>query len=285
MTNGSALHNLGAAMERRTISRELFIEGTGLHKGSAITLVLRPNADGIVFVKDGRRIPATPDNVINTRLNTTLGDETVAISTIEHLMSAFSGLSITDCDVFVTGDEMPAMDGSALPFFLLLKEAGTQDLGTECRPVRLDEPMRLEEGDAWIEATPGGFSLAYEIDFTDPAIGRQRFVYTGEDYESQIAPARTFGRMKDVEMMRSAGLALGGGLHNAVVVDHDRIVNPEGLRFKDEFVRHKVLDLLGDLWTLGAPLQAAIRASRANHTLHIRLAKALYQVAAKRDQG
>lgn len=272
-------------MERRTISRELFIEGTGLHKGSAITLALRPNSDGIVFVKDGRRIPATPDNIINTRLNTTLGDETVAISTIEHLMSAFSGLSITDCDVFVTGDEMPAMDGSALPFVRLLKEAGTKGLGMQSRAIILASPVRFEEGEAWIEAFPGTYSLSYEIDFKDPAIGLQRFVYTGEDYENQVAPARTFGRMQDVEMMRAAGLALGGGLHNAVVVDHDRIVNPEGLRFKDEFVRHKVLDLLGDLWTLGAPLQAAIRASRANHTLHVRLAKALYQAAVKRDQG
>jgi len=271
-------------MERRTISRELLIRGTGLHKGSAITLLLKPSSDGIVFIRDGRRIPATPEQVVNTTLNTTLGDGTVAISTIEHLMSALSALFITDCDIVVSGDEMPAMDGSALAFVRLIRETGTRGLGMEASPIVLDSPLRFEEGDAWIEAAPGEFSISYEIDFKDPAIGFQRFVYKGENYEGLIAPARTFGRMQDVDMMRSAGLALGGGLHNAVVVDHDRVVNPEGLRFEDEFVRHKVLDLLGDLWTLGAPLQARISAFKANHTLHIRLARALYASYVKRGQ-
>lgn len=267
-------------MERRTVSRDVFIEGTGLHKGSAITVHLKPGSDGIVFIKDGRRIPATPGHIVNTRLNTTLGDDMAAVSTIEHLMSAFSGLCITDCDIFVTGDEIPAMDGSALPFVRILREAGTKGLGIQCSPIILESPMRFEEGEAWIEAQPGPFSITYEIHFTDPAIGHQKIIYKGEDYENQVAPARTFGRMQDVEMMRSAGLALGGGLHNAVVVDRDRIMNPEGLRFPDEFVRHKVLDLLGDLWTLGGPLRAEISASRANHTLHMRLAKAIHQAAA-----
>jgi UDP-3-O-acyl-N-acetylglucosamine deacetylase len=140
----------------------------------------------------------------------------------------------------------------------------------------LTSPIRLEDGNAWIEAKPGPFSLSYEIDFPDPAIGLQRFSYHGQDYANQIAPARTFGRLQDVEMMRAAGLAQGGGLHNAVVVDHDRIINLEGLRFPDEFVRHKVLDILGDLWTLGAPLEARIIAVKANHTLHIRLAKQVF---------
>ncbi len=272
-------------MNRRTIRKELIIEGTGLHKGTAITLRLKPNSDGIVFIKDGRRIPATPMNIINTRLNTTLGDDYVSISTIEHIMSALYGHRITDCDIFVSGDEMPAMDGSALPFFRLLEEAGIEPLGPLCDPIVLASPIRLEDGNACIEAMPGPFSLSYEIDFPEPAIGLQRFSYLGEDFGNQIAPARTFGRLKDVEMMRAAGLALGGGLHNAVVVDHDRIINPKGLRFPDEFVRHKVLDILGDLWTLGSPLEARIIAVKANHTLHIRLAKQIHLGLCQQGQG
>jgi UDP-3-O-acyl N-acetylglucosamine deacetylase len=272
-------------MNRQTISKELIIEGTGLHKGTAITLRLKPNSDGIVFIKDGRRIPATPMNIINTRLNTTLGDDYVSISTIEHLMSALYGHRITDCDIYVSGDEMPAMDGSALPFFRLLEEAGIESLGPLCDPIVLASPIRLEDGNACIEAMPGPFSLSYEIDFPDPAIGLQRFSYLGGDFANEIAPARTFGRLQDVEMMRAAGLAQGGGLHNAVVVDHDRIINLEGLRFPDEFVRHKVLDILGDLWTLGTPLEARIIAVKANHALHIRLAKQIYLGLCQQGQG
>jgi UDP-3-O-[3-hydroxymyristoyl] N-acetylglucosamine deacetylase len=263
-------------MERRTIKKELMIEGIGLHKGDTALLHLTPNSEGIVFISNGKRIPATPPNVVDTRQNTTIGNGTVAISTIEHLMSALYGVCITDCVIEVRGSEMPSMDGSALPFVELLQEAGTEGLGLECPPIELTSPIRIEDGSAWIEATPGPFSLTYEIDFPDPAIGRQRFIFNGHDYVHRIAPARTFGRLKDVEMMHAAGLALGGGLHNAVVVDHDRIINPEGLRFPDEFVRHKVLDILGDLWTLQAPLQSRISAFKANHSLHIRLAKQIF---------
>jgi UDP-3-O-[3-hydroxymyristoyl] N-acetylglucosamine deacetylase len=264
------------AMERRTIRGVLAVKGTGLHRGGPITLTLRPGSQGIVFIRDGVRIRATPDNIVDTRLNTTVGDGRLAVSTIEHLMSAFYGLSVTDCDIEVGGDEMPALDGSALPFFRLLKEAGTEPLGLTCAPITLAEPVRVGDDKAWVEAVPGEFGVTYEIDFPDPAIGAQRFSFAGSDYEGLIAPARTFGRMQDVEMMRSAGLALGGGLHNAVVVDHDRVLNPEGLRFPDEFVRHKVLDILGDLWTLQAPLEARVKAHRANHTLHIALARRIF---------
>ncbi|HVN71401.1 MAG TPA: UDP-3-O-acyl-N-acetylglucosamine deacetylase [Desulfomonilia bacterium] len=259
-------------MERKTIRKALIIEGTGIHKGAPVSLRLEPAAEGIVFISSGKRIPATPAHVVDTRLNTTIGNGTIAISTIEHLMSALYGLSITDCNIGVTGSEMPSMDGSALPFVELLQDAGIEPLGLDQPPIELAAPILIEEGGARIEAEPGPFSLTYEIDFPEPAIGFQRFQFDGRDYVNRIAPARTFGRLKDVEMMHAAGLALGGGLHNAVVVDHDRVINPEGLRFPDEFIRHKVLDLLGDLWTLQAPLQARIHAYKANHALHIRLA-------------
>ena len=268
-------------MERRTIRSVLAIQGVGLHRGAPITLNLRPGSQGIVFIRDGVRLAATPDNNIDTRLNTTLGNATLSVSTIEHLMSALYGLSVTDCDIEADGDEMPSLDGSALPFFLLLKETGTEPLGMDCPPITLSSPVRVGGEKAWIEAMPGEFGITYEIDFPDPAIGSQRFSFTGRDYEGLIAPARTFGRMQDVEMMRSAGLALGGGLHNAVVVDHDRVLNPEGLRFPDEFVRHKVLDILGDLWTLQAPLEARVKAFKANHTLHIALARRISEMRHK----
>jgi UDP-3-O-[3-hydroxymyristoyl] N-acetylglucosamine deacetylase len=284
LTNRSALHKLGPAMERRTIARELTIEGTGLHGGGKTMLLLRPGSDGIVFISSGRRIPATPTSVVETRLNTTIGDGTAQVSTIEHLMSALYGLMITDCEIEIKGNEVPAMDGSALPFVRFLEDAGTWPIGRSCNPIRISSVFRCENGDAWIEARPGAFSLTYEIDFPDPAIGFQRYSYTGNDYVAEIAPARTFGRIKDVEMMRSAGLARGGGLHNAVVVDHDSIINPEGLRFPDECVRHKILDALGDLWMLGAPLVAQISASKARHALHIDLARKIFETLQHNSQ-
>ncbi|HPI94300.1 MAG TPA: UDP-3-O-acyl-N-acetylglucosamine deacetylase [Deltaproteobacteria bacterium] len=262
-------------MERRTIRTDILIEGTGLHSGSPAAVHLKPASNGIAFIREGIRIPATPDHVIDTRLNTSIGIGSTRISTIEHLMAAFYGLAVTDCEIEVSGPEVPAMDGSALPFISRLMDTGTSPLGSPCTPIEIPGAIRVEEGLSWIEVEPGEFSLSYEIDFPDPAIGRLNYVFRGIDFPGEIAPARTFGRMQEVEMMRSAGLAKGGGLHNAVVVDHDRVLNPEGLRFPDEFVRHKVLDMLGDLWTLQAPLMAQIRAHRANHTLHIRLARTI----------
>jgi UDP-3-O-[3-hydroxymyristoyl] N-acetylglucosamine deacetylase len=264
-------------MECRTVAKELTIEGTGLHGGGKTTLILRPCSNGIVFVSSGRRIPANPATVVDTRLNTTIGDGPVMVSTIEHLMSALSGLMITDCEIEIEGNEVPAMDGSALPFVRLLEDAGTRPIGKECRPIMISSVFRCGNGDAWIEASPGAFSLTYEIDFPDPAIGLQRYSYSGQDYAQEIAPARTFGRIKDVEVMRAAGYARGGGLHNAVVVDHDSIINPEGLRFPDECVRHKILDALGDLWMLGAPLVARVSAFKARHSLHIDLARKIFE--------
>ena len=213
-----------------------------------------------------------PGNIVDTRLNTTIGAGAVRISTIEHLLSALYGLGITDCEIAVNGDEMPAMDGSALPFVTRIQGAGIKELDEEVSPIVIEEALRVASGDSWVEIIPGAFSVSYGIDFAEQAIGNQRYTYSGNDYVREIAPARTFGRLKDVEMMRSLGLALGGGLHNAVVVDGAQVLNPEGLRFADEFVRHKILDILGDLWTLGAPVVGKIEACKANHALHIELA-------------
>jgi UDP-3-O-[3-hydroxymyristoyl] N-acetylglucosamine deacetylase len=271
-------------MERTSLGRELTIEGTGLHRGGEVTLILRPGSNGIAFTKAGRRILAVSGNVTDTRLNTTIGDGVVSISTIEHLMSSLYGMGITDCEIELIGDEIPVLDGSALPFIRHLKEAGTRPIGSRCTPIEISSVFRCGNGESWIEAKPGPFSLTYEIGFPDPAIGEQRFCFMGENYAEEIAPARTFGRLQDVETMHKAGLALGGGLHNAVVVDHSLVLNPEGLRFPDEFVRHKVLDALGDLWILGAPLVAEIYAYKASHALHIALAKQIFESTASGRQ-
>ncbi len=260
-------------MRRRTVDHEIEIKGIGLHSGKTVSLHIRPGRSGIVFTRDGVRINAVPENVTDTRLNTTVGAGGVSVSTIEHVMSALWGLSVTDCEIETDGPEMPVLDGSALPYCAAFREAGLRDLPAEVSPLSVHDTFRVGEGDSWIEAVPGPFSVFYEIEFPSRAIGRQSFTFDGTDYEARIAPARTFGMLRDVDRMREAGLALGGSLDNAVVVDEDRVVNPGGPRFPDECIRHKVLDVLGDLWTLGTPLEARINAYKASHRLHIALAK------------
>jgi UDP-3-O-[3-hydroxymyristoyl] N-acetylglucosamine deacetylase len=264
-------------MRRRTIAHEIRIQGIGLHRGTPVELILRPGDDGIAFTRQGVRIPAITENVVDTTLNTTIGAEGARISTVEHLMSALWGHSLTDCEVEIRGEEIPVLDGSARPFFQAIGEAGVAELPFEVDPIVVSGPVRIEEGLSWIEALPGEFSLSYEIDFASAAIGRQRISFDGSGFGTDIAPARTFGLYGDVEKMHAMGLALGGSLDNAVVVDGDSVLNPEGFRFPDECVRHKVLDLLGDLWTLGAPLKAQVRASRASHRLHIALARKILE--------
>jgi UDP-3-O-[3-hydroxymyristoyl] N-acetylglucosamine deacetylase len=260
-------------MKRRTIAHDIRIQGIGLHKGTPVELSLRPGEDGIVFTRGGVRIPALCGNVVDTTLNTTIGADGVRISTVEHLMSALWGLCLTDCEVEIDGEEVPVLDGSAQVFFQALAEAGTSELSAEAEPFVVDRVFRAGDNESWIEARPGRFSVTYEIDFPNTAIGQQGFAFDGSGYGDRVAPARTFGMLCDVEKMHALGLALGGSLDNAVVVDGSQVVNPEGFRFPDECVRHKVLDLLGDLWTLGAPLQGEIRARRASHKLHIALAR------------
>lgn len=260
-------------MERKTIAHEVSIAGIGLHRGDPASVRIHPGQEGIVFIKKGVRIEATLENVVDTRLNTTVGKDGVAVWTVEHLMSCLWGLGITDCEVEIKGEEIPVLDGSALPFFSLIGSAGTEDLKGGIEPVRIRDVLRIEEGGSWIEAGPGFFCITYEIEFPSLAIGAQRYSYDGSDYGTTIAPARTFGMLRDVEKMRAAGLALGGSLDNAVVVDDEKVLNPEGFRFPDECIRHKVLDLLGDLWMLGVPLLGDVRAYKASHRLHIALAR------------
>ncbi|MDT8272691.1 MAG: UDP-3-O-acyl-N-acetylglucosamine deacetylase [Desulfomonilia bacterium] len=259
-------------MERRTISRKLRISGIGLHGGRPSSVILQPGREGIIFRRREIQIPARLDHVVDTTLNTTLGSGGARISTVEHLMACLYGTGITDCEIELEGDEVPALDGSARELVRMIRASGTRVLEGEILPIVVPRRIRLESGASWIEASPGSFEVTYEIDFPDASIGYQRYCYSGRDFAAEIAPARTFGRMQDVEKMRSLGYALGGSLRNAVVVDGHTVLNPEGLRFPEEFVRHKILDLLGDLWILGRPVEARIHAYKANHGLHIGLA-------------
>ncbi len=259
-------------MQRKTIAKEITISGIGLHKGQPISLQLLPSANGIIFEREGVSIPASPASVVDTRLNTTLGRDDQTIATVEHMMAALWGLGLTDITIKVSGDEMPAMDGSAKLFTEQIQAAGLKDLDGKLAPIMIKDTLRVEMNDAWVEITPGDFAIDYRIIFPEAAIGEQHYHFDGRDFGRLIAPARTFGRLSDVEKMRSMGLSLGGSLDNAIVIDEDKIMNPEGLRFEDEFVRHKVLDILGDLWILGRPLQGSIRAFKANHMLHCQLA-------------
>jgi UDP-3-O-[3-hydroxymyristoyl] N-acetylglucosamine deacetylase len=260
-------------MRRRTIAHEIRIRGIGLHRGTPVEIAIRPGEAGIAFTREGVRIPALAENVVDTSLNTTIGASGKRVSTVEHLMSALWGHGVTDCEVQVEGEEIPVLDGSALPYFQAILEAGLKDLPGEAVPVKVERTVRVEEGLSWVEARPGRFCLTCEIDFPGTAIGLQRLSFDGAGYGERIAPARTFGLLRDVEQMHARGLALGGSLDNAVVVDGERVVNPGGFRFPDECVRHKTLDLLGDIWTLGAPLEAEVTAMRSSHRLHIALAR------------
>ncbi len=269
-------------MRRKTIARAITSGGFGLHSGEYAEMTLSPYDSGIVFKRNGVEIPAIPENVIDTRLNTTLGTGGVSIATVEHLMSALYGMGITDCMIEISGDEIPSMDGSALPFVQMIQAAEVKELDGETKPIVIDKPMSVEGEHAWIKVDPGMFSLSYEISFDNVAIGRQTYMYEGKGYVQEIAPARTFGLLSDVKDMVSMGFALGGGFHNALIFNDNKPLNPDGRRFKDECIRHKVLDMLGDLWLLGRPVLGGFHAYRANHGLHVAMALKVKEVAHER---
>lgn len=243
-------------MMQTTLNKEVRCAGVGLHSGQKVEVVIRPApADfGVQFsvLKNGQRVLLTPEpsNVVSTGLATTLGNEAVRVSTVEHLMAAFLGLEIDNALVEVQGQELPIMDGSAAVFVYLLNLAGIKVLSRPRVVAKIKRPVNFEYQGKRIVAQPfDGLRIDYEISFDHPQIGRQKFSYISDPktFVSQIARARTFGFLKDVEQLQKAGLALGGGLDNAVVFDAYGPINPEGLRFSDEMVRHKILDFMGDM--------------------------------------
>jgi UDP-3-O-[3-hydroxymyristoyl] N-acetylglucosamine deacetylase len=264
----------------------------GLHSGRIVRASFRPAAEGSgIVLRDDRRpglpIPARPENARSFDHATTLGRDDVRIGTVEHALSAAYGLGIDNLEIEVRGGEFPILDGSALPFVRLFQAAGIERQRLPVEPLVVTEPREIEVGEKWIRIEPGpGLTLTYEIDFPHRAIGHQSFTIdlTAETFASRIAPARTFGFTREVEYLRARGLALGGSLQNAVVLDEENILSGP-LRFVDEFVRHKLLDLIGDLALLGRPLQGKIHASRAGHALHARLVAELRNIAPETAVG
>ena len=277
-------------LAQRTLKTLTKAVGVGLHSGQRVELTLRPAAvnTGIVF----RRVdlPQPVDIVVSagavtdTRLASTISNGSAKVLTVEHLMSACAGLGIDNLHVDITAEEVPILDGSASSFVFLLQSAGIEVQNAAKRFVRVLKPVEVREGDGpttkWARFTPfEGYKLSFEIEFDHPAVDstgqRVEFDVGSGSYTRDIARARTFGFTKDVEMMRANGLAMGGGLDNAIVMDDYKVLNTEGLRYNDEFVKHKILDAMGDLHLLGKPLLAAYSAFRSGHALNNKLLREL----------
>lgn len=264
-------------MKQTTIARKVESIGIGLHKGAPVKLILEPAAanTGIVFYRSDidKSFKASPENIKNTQMATVLGDLASGnfISTIEHLMSAISAYGIDNIKISVDANEVPIMDGSAISFCMLLDEAGLSELEVNKKVLVVKKEVIVRSGDKMVALRPStNPKFSFVIDFKSRAIGRQEFSFefSKKNYLEQIARARTFGFLKDVKMLNSMGLALGGSLDNAVVIDDDKVLNPDGLRFESEFVRHKILDAIGDLNVFGARILGDYEAIAGSHELN-----------------
>ncbi len=277
-------------LKQRTLKSLTRAVGVGLHSGQRVEITLRPAAPdtGIVFRRVDLPlpvdIPVSAQAVTDTRLASTLSNGGAKVFTVEHLMSACAGLGVDNLYVDITAEEVPILDGSAASFVFLLQSAGIELQNAPRRFIRLLKPVEVREGsganEKWARLDPyHGYKLSFEIDFNHPAVDstgqRVEFDQSTGSYARDIARARTFGFTKDVEMMRANGLALGGGLDNAIVMDDYKVLNADGLRYDDEFVKHKILDAMGDLYLIGKPLLASYTAFRSGHGLNNQLLRAL----------
>ena len=277
---------LSSELHEHTLTGPAICAGVGMHTGARVRLSIRPAASGtgIVFVRADikdrdNRILATATNVVQTRLGTVISNaDGVTVSTIEHLMAALSALGVDNAIVELDGPEVPIMDGSGLAFVQLLDRAGLRRQEAPQKVIEILKPVRVQDGAATAALLPcERFEMRFEIDFPAAIIGRQvvDLVVTEDTFRSELMAARTFGFLHEVEALRAAGLARGGSLENAVVIDGETILNPEGLRFEDEFVRHKALDAIGDLYVLGAPILGRFEGLRAGHSINNLLCRAL----------
>ena len=275
-------------INQRTILKPVSMTGIGLHSGAKVEVAFRPApADtGIVYTRTDLNpnvtMKCTADNVKDTQLCTALVNESgVRISTVEHLTAALSALGIDNLFIDVNAPEIPVMDGSAQPFIYLFASVGIQELSSPKKFLRVVRKVRVENEGKWAELTPSesGFNLDLQIDFNHPAMDKDKQHYamsfTGEAFARDVSRARTFCFMRDVEYMHAHNLALGGSLENAVVLDDHRVINPEGLRYEDEFVKHKLLDAIGDLYMDGHSILANFKAYKTGHDLNNRLLRAL----------
>ncbi len=272
-------------LKQRTLKSLVRASGVGLHTGQKVRIALRPAPPdtGIVFrrvdLANPVDLPARANLVGETRLCSCLVRDEVKVYTVEHLMSALGGLGVDNAFVDLDAPELPIMDGSASPFALLLQQAGLEEQAAPKRFLRVRKSIEVKDGDKWARLEPyAGFRLSFSIDFRHPVIDRSTQSVTVDfaetSYLKEIARARTFGFMHEVENLKDSGLALGGGLDNAVVLDEYGVLNSGGLRFADEFIRHKLLDAIGDLYLMGRPLLGAFSAHKSGHALNNRLARA-----------
>ncbi len=269
-------------IKQRTLKNVIRATGVGLHTGDKVFLTLRPAPvdAGIVFRRVDLdpvvELPARPENVGDTRLSTTLRCSSTHISTIEHLMSAFAGLGIDNAYVDLTAPEVPIMDGSAGPFVFLLQSAGIEEQNKAKQFIRIKKTVEVKDGDKWVRFSPlDGFKVTFTIDFDHPifqnSAQKASVDFSTTSFVKEVSRARTFGFMQDVEALREAGLARGGSLNNTIVMDSFHVLNEDGLRYEDEFVKHKVLDAIGDLYLLGHPLIGAFDAHKSGHALNNRI--------------
>ena len=273
-------------LKQRTLKQTITTTGIGLHSGKKVTMSLKPAPanTGILFKRVDLQPPVVidshPERVGETMLCTGLVTETAKVATIEHLLSALAGLGIDNLWIEIDAPEIPIMDGSAAPFLYLILSTGIQELDAPKRFIKITKPIEARKGDAWARLTPyAGFKASFEINFNHPAVNataqQLEINFSSQAYASEVARARTFGFMRDVEMLRSRNLGLGGSLENAIVLDEYRVINPDGLRYTDEFIRHKILDAVGDLYTLGHGIIGAFHGYKAGHAINNLLVREL----------
>ena len=265
-------------LKQRTLSSKIRASGVGLHTGKKISLTLKPapSNSGIVFKRtdiESASIKASLENVFDTRLSTSLSNNEIKISTVEHLLSALAGIGIDNAIVELDGPEVPIMDGSARPFVFMIQSAGIQEQSEAKKFIKIKKTIEVKQDEKWAKIEPfDGFKVAFTIDFDHPAFSEtsqsSEIDFSSVSYLSQVSRARTFGFAKDIELLRKNNLALGGSVNNAIVIDDYKVVNEEGVRFQDEFVKHKILDAIGDLYLLGHGLIGSFSAYKSGHHLN-----------------
>ncbi len=283
----AAKSGLNELVNQGTLKSSINCTGVALHSGEKVSMTLSPGGEdsGIVFKRtdiagQGAVIPATWERVIDTRMCTTIGnDEGVSVATVEHLMAALAGCGIDNAVIEINGPEVPIMDGSAAPFVFLIECAGVAGQDAPRRYIRVNKPVEIKENGAVTSLVPGeGFSLGFEIDFDSPVVSRQiiSLGLVNGSFKKELSRARTFGFLHELDQLRACGLAKGGSLENAIVISGDKVLNKDGLRYDNEFVRHKVLDAVGDLYLAGAPIIGRFDGFRSGHTANNRILHALF---------